>query len=272
MSDRITLKVAREDGKHATYELKYRKGMTVLDALNEVREKQDSTLGYRHSCRMGVCGSCGMTIEGLPRLACQTQVSSLNSETISIEPLHSMAVIRDLVVDIDPFLRLHKSVKPYLIRRDVRERDHSEREYRVLTEEVRKFLQFDYCIMCGLCYAACPTVALDPLYTGPQAITQAYRYMADPRDEGWEQRIDLLDTSHGVWRCHAAGACSFVCPKDVDPAKAIQMARKEVLKKQILGKKGKAGSQPVPAPPAGQVKAGAKAPPFDFKDGRAGEG
>jgi succinate dehydrogenase / fumarate reductase iron-sulfur subunit len=267
--DSFILRVLRTGGRPASYELKYRKGMTVLDALTEVREKQDSTLGYRHSCRMGICGSCGMTIQGIPRLACQTQVSSLSSGTISIEPLHNMTVIRDLVVDIGPFFRLHRSVKPYLIRNDIQERDRSEREYRVLTEEVRKFLQFDYCIMCALCYSACPTAALDPIYTGPQAITQAYRYMADPRDEGWRERVDLLDTSHGVWRCHMAGACSFVCPKDVDPAKAIQLARVEVLKKQILRRKGKPGAGPVPPPMPGAAKAGTKPPPFDMVEGRA---
>jgi len=262
--DKITLKITRSGGKQASYEVKYRKGMTVLDALTDVRERQDSSLGYRHSCRMGICGSCGMTIEGRPMLACQTQVSSLNRETIKIEPLHNMQVIRDLVVDIIPFFDLHRSVRPYLMRKNVDERDHSDREYRVLTDEVAKFLQFDYCIMCGLCYAACPTVALDPLYTGPQAVTQAYRYMADPRDEGWGERIDLLDTSHGVWRCHMAGACSFVCPKDVDPAKAVQLARMEVLKKRVLRKRGKAGSRLVTPPITSAPKEGVKPPPFDF--------
>jgi succinate dehydrogenase / fumarate reductase iron-sulfur subunit len=150
------------------------------------------------------------------------------------------------------------------MRTDLNERDNSGREYRVLTEEVEKFLQFDYCIMCGLCYAACPTVALDPFYTGPQAIAQAYRYMADPRDEGWEKRVNLLDTSHGVWRCHAAGACSSVCPKDVDPAKAIQLARMEVLKKRIFRKRAREGSRLVSPPVAGVTKEGVKPPPFDF--------
>jgi len=262
--DKITLMVIRSGGKGTSYVVKYRKGMTVLDALTEVREKQDSTLGYRHSCRMGICGSCGMTIGGLPKLACQTQISSLNTDTISIEPLHNMEVVKDLVVDILPFFDLHRSVKPYLIRTDVKERDHSDREYRVLNKEADKFLQFDYCIMCGLCYAACPTVALDPFYTGPQAIAQAYRYMADPRDEGWEKRIDLLDTSHGVWRCHVAGACSFVCPKDVDPAKAVQLARMEVLKKRVLRKRGRAGSRLVTPPITSAPKEGVKPPPFDF--------
>ena len=238
-----------------------------MDALTEVREKQDSSLGYRHSCRMGICGSCGMTIEGVPRLACQTQVSILKTDVIRVEPLHSMSVIRDLVVDIAPFMAMHKSVKPYIIRRDIDERDHSDREYKVLSEEVSRFLQFDYCIMCGLCYAACPTVALDPRYTGPQAIAQSYRYMADPRDEGWDQRIDLLDTSHGVWRCHVAGACSYVCPNDVDPAKAIQMTRKEILKKRLLRRKARIGAPPVPPVVSREVKQGAKPPPLDFEEG-----
>ncbi|HME18799.1 MAG TPA: succinate dehydrogenase/fumarate reductase iron-sulfur subunit [Nitrososphaerales archaeon] len=267
--DKITLEVLRSGKKRTSYELKYRKGMTVLDALVEVREKQDSSLAYRHSCRMGICGSCGMNIQGVPRLACQTQVSTLGKETVKVEPLHGMRVIRDLVVDIDPFLTMHTSVKPYLIRENPSERDNSDREYRVLSEEVGRFLQFDFCIMCGLCYSACPTIALDPDYLGPQAIAQAYRYMADPRDEGWEERVELLDRPHGVWRCHVAGSCSFVCPKDVDPAKAIQLARVEVLKKRFLRKKPRAGSPLVSLVPVVAPKQGTKAPPFDFRKGEA---
>ncbi len=262
--DNVTIEVVRSDRKRARYALKYRRGMTVLDALVEIREKQDTTLAFRHSCRMGVCGSCGVNIEGVPKLACQTQVSSVRKDVIRVEPLHSMRVEKDLVVELAPFLSMHKSVKPYLIRSDIAERDHSDREYRVLTEEVRRFLQFDYCIMCGLCYSACPTVALDPLYLGPQAMAQAYRYMADPRDEGWEQRVDVLDGPHGVWRCHVAGSCSFVCPKDVDPAKAIQLARIEVLKRRVLRKGRRQGVPLVAQVPAVKAEPKAKAPPMDF--------
>jgi len=265
--DKFTLEVVRSGGRKASYDLRYRKGMTVLDALIDVREKLDAGLAYRHSCRMGICGSCGMNIQGLPRLACQTQVSALGKETVRVEPMHGMRVIKDLVVDIDPFLSMHSSVKPYLVRKDLAERDGSDREYRVLSSEVARFLQFDFCIMCALCYSACPTVALDPDYLGPQAIAQAYRYMADPRDEGWERRIDILDSSHGVWRCHVAGSCSFVCPKDVDPAKAVQMARVEVLKRRILRKKTRSGSPLVAEAPAAAPKQGTKAPPFDFRPG-----
>ena len=265
--DKVKIEVVRAGGKRTSYGLKYRKGMTVLDALIEIREKTDSSLAFRHSCRMGICGSCGMTINGLPGLACHTQISELKSDTVRLEPMHNMSVVRDLVVDIMPFFDLHKSVKPYLMRKNIAERDGADREYKMMQEEVSKFLQFDYCIMCGLCYAACPTAALDPQYTGPQAITQAFRYMTDPRDEGWKERIDLLDTSHGLWRCHAAGACSFVCPKDVDPAKAIQMARMEVLKRQLLRRGGRAGAQLVPPPSLGAAKQGAKPPPFDMGQG-----
>ena len=261
----LILEVVRPGGKRTRYDLRYRKGLTVLDALIEVREKKDASLAFRHSCRMGICGSCGMTIDSIPRLACQTQVSSLGREVVKVEPLHGARIIRDLVVDIVPFLALHKSVKPYLIRNDINERDHSAREYKVMSEEVRNFLQFDYCIMCGLCYSACPTVALDPDYLGPQAIAQSYRYMADPRDEGWEQRIGILDKSHGIWRCHVAGTCSFVCPKDVDPAKAIQLARKDVLRRRILRKKAKAGSPLVNPVPSDGTKEYTKAPPMDFR-------
>jgi succinate dehydrogenase / fumarate reductase iron-sulfur subunit len=269
--ENFKVEVVRAGGRRANYDLKYRKGMTVLDALIEIREKQDSTLAFRHSCRMGICGSCGMTINGLPGLACHTQVSELKSDNVKLEPMHNMAVVRDLVVDILPFFDHHRSVRPYLMRKNITERDGSDREYKMLQEEVSKFLQFDYCIMCGLCYAACPTAALDPAYTGPQAIAQAFRYMADPRDEGWKERIDLLDTSHGVWRCHAAGACSFVCPKDVDPAKAIQMARVEVLKRRILGKKPKEGSRLISLMAPSARKEGTKPPPFDFPQGGGGK-
>lgn len=241
--------------------------MTVLDALIEVRERQDSSLGFRHSCRMGICGSCGANIEGVPRLACQTQVSSLKTDVIRIEPLHGMSVIKDLVVEFSPFFAMHKSVKPYLVRRDTDEQDNADREYGTNQEGVDRFLQFDYCITCGLCYSACPTVALDPLYLGPQAMALAYRYMADPRDEGWDQRTDALDKPHGVWRCHVAGACSFVCPKDVDPAKAIQLARMEILRKRLLRKRGKAGSPLVPVVSQRSQKEGVRAPPFDFERG-----
>jgi succinate dehydrogenase / fumarate reductase iron-sulfur subunit len=170
-----------------------------------------------------------MKINGLPRLACYTQVAELGSATITVEPLPNYPLVRDLVTDFHPFFRKHQSVRPYLLRRDPTEQETSESEYVQSQKELDDFLQFSYCIKCGLCNAACPTAASDASFIGPQALGQAYRYISDSRDEGAQERIKLLNDAHGIWRCHFAGACSFVCPKGVDPALAIQRLRKLVV-------------------------------------------
>ena len=213
----------------STFEIPFEPGMTVLSALLYAKEKIDHSIAIRYSCRMACCGSCGMKINGVPKLACYTQVAEYNSKMITIEPLDHYPLIRDLVTDFDGFFHVHKSILPFLIRRDSREQETSESEYMQSGGELDDFLQFSYCIKCGLCNAACPTLATDPLFTGPQALGQAYRYVADSRDEGQIQRIDAIDTKHGIWRCHFAGACSFVCPKGVDPALGIQHLRRLTL-------------------------------------------
>jgi len=203
--------------------------MTVLDALLLVKHQVDHGVALRFSCRMASCGSCGMKINGLPRLACYTQVSDFGNSPITVEPLDHYPLVRDLVTDFHGFFSTHQSVKPFLVRRDVTEQETYESEYSQSQRELDNFLQFSYCIKCGLCNAACPTVATDPLFTGPQALGQAYRYTADSRDEGGKARLNVVDQEHGVWRCHFAGACSFVCPKGVDPALAIQRLRRLVV-------------------------------------------
>ncbi|MGC8568785.1 MAG: succinate dehydrogenase/fumarate reductase iron-sulfur subunit [Nitrososphaeria archaeon] len=263
----MKVRIRRFDGQKEwwqDYEVEAKPFTTVLDILNYIRENLDHTLAYRHSCQMGSCGSCGVVINGKPALACQTRVGELKTDTLRIEPLYNYRVIRDLVVDLTDFVNKHRSVKPWMIRKNPQELEEAPSEFKVTPQQNLTFIQFDYCIMCGVCLAACPTVAIDPLFLGPQALAQAYRYIADPRDEGLEDRIDVLDDSHGVWRCHFAGACSYVCPKGVDPAKAIQYLKKEILKFRLLGKKKKA------VPPAEIVQKepppnAPKPPPFDFK-------
>jgi succinate dehydrogenase / fumarate reductase iron-sulfur subunit len=167
-----------------------------------------------------------MKINGIPKLACYTQVQEYSDEAITVEPLDYYPLIRDLVTNFDGFFQKHKSVSPFLIRRNTAEQETSSSEYNQRADDLDGFLQFSYCIKCGLCNSACPTVATDPLFTGPQALGQTYRYVADSRDEGLIRRIDSIDDVHGVWRCHFAGACSFVCPKGVDPALGIQRLRR----------------------------------------------
>jgi succinate dehydrogenase / fumarate reductase iron-sulfur subunit len=170
-----------------------------------------------------------MKINGIPRLACYTQVTELGGGPITVAPLDHYPLIRDLVTDFDGFFEKHHSIEPFLIRQDAVEQESSESEYAQSPRELDDFLQFSYCIKCGLCNAACPTAAADPLFIGPQALGQVYRYIADSRDEGAAGRIKTVDSGHGIWRCHFAGACSFVCPKGVDPALAIQRLRRLIV-------------------------------------------
>ncbi|MBM3897926.1 MAG: succinate dehydrogenase iron-sulfur subunit [Thaumarchaeota archaeon] len=225
----ISILVSRSAPKEHFEEFKIplQKGMSVLDALIYAKENLDHSIAIRYSCRMAICGSCGMKVNGRAVLACYTQISELKSGEIKVEPLDNCSIIRDLVTDFAEFFSHHKSVHPYLIRKDAKE--NPVKEFLQKPEEVEKYLQYSYCIKCGLCYSACPTVAADKEFPGPQALVQAYRYIADSRDQGMEKRIDVIDTAHGVARCHFAGTCSSVCPKGIDPAQGIQFLRRYTL-------------------------------------------
>ncbi len=211
------------------YHVPVTKGMTVLDGLLWIKEHTDHTLSWRSSCRMGVCGSCGMFINGLPRLACNNQIVHLHSDRITIKPLPNYDIIRDLVPDLETLFEKHRAVKPYLIRKDKEEQSHPAGEYFQTEQELVSYIQFAYCIKCGLCLSACPTAGTSQNYMGPQSLTQGWRYALDSRDEGAAQREAEIFSEHGVYRCHFAGACSQVCPKGVDPALAIQLAKKDAF-------------------------------------------
>ena len=231
----ITFKLTRYDPEradrayHQEFTVPVQRGMTVLDALIWIKENLDGSLSYRASCRMGICGSCGMFINGRPRLACQTQVLDLNAGVVEVAPLPNFANIKDLVPNLGPMFEKHKRIKPFIIRQDKKEQESPIGEYLQSPEELEEFLQLSYCIKCGLCLSACPTVATDPEFLGPQALAQAYRYSADSRDEGFAERLPAVDTHQGPWRCHFAGACTEACPKGVDPARAIQLLKRRII-------------------------------------------
>ncbi|HEY0473468.1 MAG TPA: 2Fe-2S iron-sulfur cluster-binding protein, partial [Kribbella sp.] len=175
---------------------------------------------FRWSCRMGICGSCGMTVNGEPSLTCAAFLTDYAPGPVRVEPLHNFPVIRDLVVDIGDFMDKLPTVKPWVVR-DV----HSpleEGEYLQTPDELDEFKQFSMCINCMLCYSACPVYALEPHFLGPAAIALAQRYNLDSRDEGAADRHDVLSSADGIWACTFVGECSAACPKDVDPAGAIQ--------------------------------------------------
>ena len=220
----------------STFQVQADRFSTVLDMLLAVKERQDSSLAMRYSCNMGICGSCGMVINGKPRLACETNVFSLGTSTISIGPMEAHPVVRDLVTDFDEFFAKHKSVSPWLVRTDEEEKFRAEKEYPQTTSQLDYYLDFAHCITCGLCVDACPVSNTNTEFIGPQAISQAYRYSSDSRDEGEKLRLDTLDSMDGVWGCEYAGACSEVCPKGVDPALTIQLTKLALMRLRLTGR------------------------------------
>ncbi len=226
MPETVALEVARyrpereSEPSFALYEVPLRKDWVVLDALNHVKDNLDGSLSFRWSCRMGVCGSCGMTVNGKPKLTCATFLSDYAPGPIRVEPLRFFPVVRDLVVDIDDFMKKLKQVKPWVIRG--KEKPLQEGEYLQTPEQLDAFKQFSMCINCLLCYSACPIYGLEPSFVGPAAIALAQRYNMDSRDEAAEERLEILSQKDGMWQCTFVGECSQACPKNVDPAGAIQ--------------------------------------------------
>ncbi|MPY88668.1 MAG: succinate dehydrogenase/fumarate reductase iron-sulfur subunit [Luteitalea sp.] len=226
MASTITLAVTRyrpeEEAEPTveTYTVPFRKDWVVLDALNHIKDHQDGTLSYRWSCRMGVCGSCGMMVNGSPKLTCAAFLSDYAPGPVRVEPLQFFPIVRDLIVDIGEFLHKLKKVKPWIVRAE--EQPLSEGEYLQTPDEVDAYKAFSMCINCMLCYSACPIVGLESHFTGPAAIALAQRYNLDSRDQGASGRVEILSDHEGMWGCTFVGDCSRVCPKNVDPAAAIQ--------------------------------------------------
>lgn len=204
------------------YDVPYHEHWVVLDALNWIKDEVDGTLSYRWSCRMGVCGSCGMMVNGQPKLTCAAFLKDYYPSPIRVEPLSYFPVERDLVIDINGFLAKLKSITPWLVRED--EKPLSEGEYLQSPNELASFKQYSMCINCLLCYAACPVVGAEEDFIGPAAMALAQRYNLDSRDQG-EHLREALATDEGAWGCTFVGECAEVCPKKVDPAGAIQRAK-----------------------------------------------
>ncbi len=232
---KIKLKIYRynpnnegEKPYYQTYEVETHPGMTVLDALDEIKWRQDGTLGYRKSCRSAICGSCAMKIQGLNRLACETQIEPLKKKLITVEPLPGFELLKDLAVDIDVFFEHLARVKPYLINEEpppFRERRQSPEEFKLISDPVA-------CILCMACTSSCPSFWYDREYLGPAALYKAYRYNFDMRDLGSAERLEALDNRHGLWRCHTIFNCMDACPKRLKITQGISL-----LKRQVVGEK-----------------------------------
>jgi succinate dehydrogenase / fumarate reductase iron-sulfur subunit len=206
-----------------SYQIEMRPGMTLLDALHQIKTRQDGSVTYRRSCRHAICGSCAMNVNGYNMLVCEKPLKDhLDGKgRVTIRPLPFLPIIKDLVVDRSSFWEQYQRVKPWLLPPD----DLPEAEFRVSPEEVKALHDAEKCIMCGACYSACQVVALNKQYIGPHALLKAFLRALDPRDSAPGERLEIVTSPTGVWRCHTIFNCIDACPKGLDPTYAIETLR-----------------------------------------------
>ncbi len=205
-------------------------GDRVLDALHKVKWEQDGSLTFRRSCAHGVCGSDAMRINGVNRLACKTLVKDLNpAKPITVEPIKGLPVLKDLVVDMEPFFQAYRDVLPFLITAG----NEPTRERLQSPAERERFDDTTKCILCAACTTSCPVFWTDGQYFGPAAIVNAHRFIFDSRDEGAEQRLEILNSKDGVWRCRTTFNCTEACPRGIQVTKAIQEVKRALITRRV---------------------------------------
>ena len=213
---------------YRTYQVQVEPTDRVLDALNMIKWYQDGSLTYRRSCAHGVCGSDAVRINGVNRLACKVLMRDVGSDVV-VEPLMGFRVIKDLVVDMEPFFAQYRSVFPYLINDD----RPPERERPQSVEDREIFDDTTKCILCAACTTSCPSFWANEEFVGPAAIVNAHRFIFDSRDGGAAQRLARLNGREGVWRCRTIFNCTEACPREIKITKAIGEVKKAILYGQL---------------------------------------
>ncbi len=217
-----------DEPRFENFEVTVQPSDRLLDTLMFIKRNIDGTLSFRKSCAHGVCGSDGMTINGVERLACKTLVQDVaeqDNALVTIEPLKSLPVQRDLMVDYTRFFDTYRVVKPFLIPKHKPE----QREIIQTPAQCSKFDDPTNCILCANCYSSCPVIAeKDPDFIGPAAVLQAARFVFDSRDEGIAPRLEVLDDPHGAWPCENHFNCTQVCPRGIKVTKNINMIKRQI--------------------------------------------
>ncbi len=204
---------------YQTFEVPFADETSVLQGLQYIKDQLDGSLTFRWSCRMEICGSCGMMINGVPNLTCSSFLRDYYPGKLRIEPLSHLPIERDLAVDQTDFLQKLESIHPYIIPKE--NQSVEEGPFKQTPAQRERFYQYSECINCLLCYAACPQYGLDSDFLGPAAMALLHRYNSDSRDDGKAERMPIVNAQEGVWACTLVGYCSEVCPKGVDPASAV---------------------------------------------------
>ena len=230
----ITLRILRYNPEmdkkphYETYMVEGHENDQVLDLLNQVKWYQDGTLSYRKSCAHGVCGSDAMRINGVNRLACKVLVRDVGTK-ILVEPLLGMSVIKDLVVDMEPFFEQYRSVLPYL----VNDEPAPAGERLQSPEERARYDDTTKCILCAACTTSCPSFWASGQYVGPAAIVQAHRFIYDSRDKAAEERLNILNNRMGIWRCHDIYNCTDACPREIEVTKALGEVKLSIMSGKV---------------------------------------
>lgn len=209
---------------YETYKIEAEPTDRVLDLLEHVKAYIDGTLTFRRSCAHGVCGSDAMRINGVNYLACKVLVKDIGSTKISIEPLLGLSVIKDLIVDMEPFFDQFRSVMPYLVNDETPPK--AERQQSI--EERERFDDTTKCILCAACTTSCPSYWANDKYVGPAAIVNAHRFIFDSRDRAAVERLKILNDQFGVYRCHTIFNCTLACPREIQITTAIGEVKKAI--------------------------------------------
>jgi len=227
---KITLKLFRYNPEtdkkphYDTFHLEAEPTDRVLDLMEKVKGYEDGTLSFRRSCAHGVCGSCAMRINGENKLACKTLVQDIKSNKITVEPILGLSVLKDMIVDMDPFFDSYKKVMPFFVNDEpapAQERIQS-------IDERERFDDTTKCILCGACTTSCPSFWSNDEYIGPAAIVNAHRFIFDSRDKGAAERLQILNDQFGVYRCRTIFNCTLACPRDIQITQAIGEVKKAI--------------------------------------------
>ena len=221
---------ARGERALKEYEFDAPEWATLLDCLDIVKDQIDGTLSYRKSCRMMICGSCGMRMDGAAVLACKTRMYEIAQagHAPTISAMGNLPIVKDLVVDMSPFWQKFHAMKPYL--QPGYERPDDDREYRISQERMNVIHKESLCINCGCCVSECNAMESDPEFLGPQALAKGMRFVGDPRDGATVERLEQYSSEHGIWDCTRCYFCNERCPKGVDPRDAIAKLGAEAIR------------------------------------------
>ncbi len=232
----VTLRVRRfnpevsDEVAWVDYQLEMDPKERVLDALHKIKWEVDGSLTFRRSCAHGICGSDAMRINGRNRLACKTLLKDINPEKpITVEPIKGLTVLKDLVVDMEPFFQAYRDVMPFLVTKG----NEPTRERKQSPEDRERFDDTTKCILCAACTSSCPVFWNDGQYFGPAAIVNAHRFIFDSRDEAGEQRLEILNDKEGVWRCRTTFNCTEACPRGIQVTQAIAEVKRALITRRF---------------------------------------